>query len=112
MHIKEENSDTCFACCNFGGEEGIQKMQIGGKTLYFGTCKVKPNALLFRKNIEKARQECEYFGHDFSSEDICGKCETYLGGADWGLACQKHYGWLPQYVSKACKDFEKKKDLQ
>lgn len=47
-------------------------------------------------------EECEWRDFDMKAHRVCGNCEHFLGGGDWGLACKKHYHALPNRVSKAC----------
>ena len=43
-------------------------------------------------------------------EQVCAKCAHFIGMGDWGLCCDKMYG-LCYEETRACKDFEEKKDV-
>ena len=60
--------------------------------------------ILFKNCVE----DCNYYNLDLSNEKICMNCKHFLGGGDWGLSCMKDYYKLPNKLSKACVEFERK----
>lgn len=48
-------------------------------------------------------EECPWRDFDMEAHRVCGNCDNYLGGGDWGLACRKRYMAIPTRVSDATK---------
>ena len=84
---------TCENCMYFTGKE-----EAWGQTIY--QCALT-NAILTGK-------PCDLYNIDISKWKICYNCKHFLGGGDWGLACAKHYRYLPEALTKACEDMERK----
>ena len=58
--------------------------------------------------FQNVAEDCEYYNRDFSKEDVCYNCKHFLGGSDWGLACDAHYHKLPEPGSKICNEYERR----
>ena len=87
------NEESCSGCKYFSGNANF-----AGKIVY----------LCCLTNHILDGHPCEFFNADLSDEKICFNCKYFLGGGDWGLACSKHYHYLPEALSKACDNFCKK----
>lgn len=106
---EQKQNNNCSKCicdtCINKTQEYMNKMF--GREVRIIRCKIFHNALI---NSLQTKTECEYHNVDVSQEKICLNCEHYLGGGDWGLSCRKDYYKLPNATSKACEDFEWKKE--
>lgn len=56
--------------------------------------------------------DCPWYDKDLDDEMICFNCKHFLGGSDWGLACEKHYNRLPRFDSATCDKFERRSKKQ
>lgn len=65
------------------------------------TCELT-NAIM----VNETAQSCGLYNKDISNERICFNCKHFIGGADWGLACAKHYHSLPRALTEMCDDAE------
>ena len=52
-----------------------------------------------------AAESCKYFNVEVKGLPICYNCKHFLGGGDWGLACDDDYYKLPTATTKACEHF-------
>jgi len=85
----------CKDCLNYNGEYNN----------YF-TCKL--SNVLLRNDITDVEKRCAYFNKDMTKEQVCYSCKYFLGGGDWGLACEKHYYNLCHATDSKCEDYEQK----
>lgn len=91
---------SCESCCH-----------KTGTTNFCGITTVRcalTNAIINENDVKI--QGCPNYNKDLSNARICLNCKSFLGGGDWGLACNKHYHKLPKALSVACEDFNKKGD--
>ena len=56
--------------------------------------------------VSKSAETCKFYNRDISDLLVCFNCKYFGGGADWGLACSKHYHMLPQALDDMCEDAE------
>ena len=70
------------------------------------TCEIHTCLILYNTSAEK----CPFYNQDIGDKPICLNCKHFLGGADWGLACAKHYHNLPDATTEMCEDAEWKGD--
>lgn len=99
VESQQEEICICDTCNHKCAEE---EMTLFGNTARICRCDIFKNTMF---NALKIHTECEYHNVDVSEMKICLNCEHFLGGGDWGLACNKHYHRLPGPVDKACEDF-------
>ena len=94
--------ETCFH------KVGTREITIFQKKTSCVFCEIHNNQLI--DSIAVSHKGCEFYNIDMSNEKICLNCEHFLGGGDWGLACDKHYHILSQPLTEACQDFNKRKE--
>ena len=82
--------NTCDGCCHFISTEKFRDL-----TVY--RCRLTRSLL--------TGKPCKLFNFDLAGKLICINCQYFLGGGDWGLACEKHYYYLPEPLTNACDDF-------
>ena len=87
---------NCKECCNY-------------VDTYEQFLKCRLTNICLNKN-GTAAEKCDYFNKDLAKEKICLNCTQFLGGGDWGLACEKHYYRLPEALTAACEDVIYKKE--
>ncbi len=103
---QQEDGKQTVSCNTCNHCRGIHTMQLFGRSVDAVSCVLADSAIIDLNKVNELG--CDMYNVDLSNEMICLNCRYFLGGNDWGLACEKHYHRLPSATNKACDDFERR----